>query len=57
MSTPISFGINKAARLRAEFETEGRLEAPPALDPEFPYEVRPFDASFFGVKVNSESEE
>jgi len=51
------FGINKASRLRAEFETEGRVEAPAPLDPQFPYEVRPFDAAFFGVSLASEPEE
>lgn len=53
------FGINKAARLRSEFETEGRVEAPAPLDPEFPYEVLGFDSAFFAVSLASgnESEE
>ncbi len=43
------FGLNKAARLRAEFAERQRVEAPPELEPDFPYKVLGFDAVFFGV--------
>jgi hypothetical protein len=41
-----SFGLNKAARLRAEQEKRSDLEQAP-LNPRFPYEVMAFDDKYF----------
>ena len=45
-----SYGLNKAARLRAQAEARAAEEAPAPLDPEFPYQVVPFDPLYFGVR-------
>lgn len=44
-----SFGLNKAARLQAAREAQQVLDAPPPLDPDFPYRALPFDPVWFGA--------
>lgn len=44
-----AFGLNKAARLAAERKSKAENEAPPPLEPEFPYSVLGFDPFYFGV--------
>jgi hypothetical protein len=44
-----SYGLNKAARLRAEHEERLAEDAPAPLDPEFPYTVIRFDPAFYGA--------
>ena len=41
------FGLNKAARLKAERQKEITAGQPAPLDPDFPYRVQPFDPLFF----------
>ena len=51
------YGLNKAERLKAERKERQQEDAPLPLDPEFPYQVRPFDPLFFGVREEWPPEE
>lgn len=42
-----SYGLNKSARLAAEYAAQKEADTPAPLDPEFPFEVLAFDASYF----------
>lgn len=52
-----TFGLNKAARIKAQRETERLENTPPPLDPEFPYSVIGFDPFFFGAQEEWPKEE
>lgn len=43
------YGLNKAARLQARREEIAEENEPAPLEPDFPYQVLPFDPLFFGV--------
>lgn len=47
------YGLNKLARLQAE--RKGPVV--PSLNPEFPYDVEPFDPGFFGLEEWSDQED
>lgn len=43
------YGLNKAARLKAKREEKAKEDEAPPLEPDFPYDVLPFDPLFFRV--------
>lgn len=43
------YGLNKAARLQAKRDEKAAEDEPPPLEPDFPYQVQPFDPLFFGI--------
>lgn len=47
-----NLGFNKAARNQAAREKKAKEEAPPPLQPSFPFKSIPFDYDFFAIKAD-----
>lgn len=48
------YGLNKDARLKAERAAAIEENKVPPLDPDFPFQVQPFDPFFFGARPEHE---
>lgn len=53
-SQPDGYGLNKAARLKAERADTIAASQPAPLEPDFPFRVEPFDPLFFGAAESHE---
>lgn len=49
---PDSFGLDKAARLKAKRDAKDEAEKPEPLDPPFPFTAQPFDPVFFKLTAD-----